>query len=133
MPLGLWRKKHIIRRFNGCIEVRDGYAIPESYNDMIMLMDVQTTKKGHITDENGDYTLQRLKSFSDDEVMTASEAEKRRADCLWFQGKWFECLSSILSENTVLRHYTSEWIQCLNQEEPPIDSDQAEKEEETNP
>ena len=133
MPLGLWRKKHIIRRFSGCIEVRDGYAIPESYNDMIMLMDVQTTKKGHITDENGDYTLQRLKSFSDDEVMTASETEKRRADCLWFQGKWFECVSSILSENTVLRHYTSEWIQCLNQEEPPIDSDQAEKEEETNP
>ena len=112
------------------MEVQDGYAIPESYNDIIILMDVQTTKKGHVTDESGDYTLQRLKAFSDDEVMTASEAEKQRADCLWFQGKWFECVSSILSENTVLKHYTSEWIQCLNQEEPPIDPDQTEKEEE---
>ena len=130
MPLGLWRKKHTIRRFNGCMEVQDGYAIPESYNDIIILMDVQTTKKGHVTDESGDYTLQRLKAFSDDEVMTASEAEKRRADCLWFQGKWFECVSSILSENTVLKHYTSEWIQCLTQEEQPIDPDQTEKEEE---
>ena len=65
MPLGLWRKKHTIRRFNGCMEVQDGYAIPESCNDIIILMDVQTTKKGHVTDESGDYTLQRLKAFSD--------------------------------------------------------------------
>ena len=51
------------------MEVQDGYAIPESYNDIIILMDVQTTKKGHVTDESGDYTLQRLKAFSDDEVI----------------------------------------------------------------
>lgn len=119
MPLGLWRKEHIIRRYSGCMEVQDGYAIPESYNDMIILMDVQTTKKGHTTDESGDYTLQHLKAFSDDEVMTASEVGKQRADCLWYQGKWFECVSSVLSENTILRHYTSEWTQCLNQEDPP--------------
>lgn len=118
MPLGLWRKPRIVRRYEAS-EAKGGYAMPGGATDIVIKMDVQTLKKSHTTSDDGDYTLQRVKAFSDDQVFTADQLTQKRADCLWFQGKWFECVSCILSENTVLKHYTSEFVQCLTQEEPP--------------
>lgn len=117
MSLGIWMRKHTFRRFADPVS-KGGYSL-SGHKDISIPADVQTISKALKTDTDGDYPLQRLKVFSNDEILTADEKTGRKADLLWFQGKWFECRSSRLSENTMLRHYTCEFIQCLDQPDPP--------------
>lgn len=112
-----WRKKRIFRRFTEA-EPINGYSSSD-YDDVVILADVQTVSKKNSTEEDGDDSLQKVKAFTDEEIRTADVEKGILADNLWFQGKWFECQSSVLSENTILKHYTSEFVQCLNQNEPP--------------
>lgn len=116
MGLSLWKRKHLLRRFTEPM-LRDGYDTYECY-DFAFKADVQTTSRVTNTFEDGDRNVQSLKVFSDLEIHVASQ-DGLPADMLWFQGKWFECRSSRLSENTFLKHWTSTFVQCLNQLEPP--------------
>ena len=118
MPFGLWRKSYTVRRY-GASDVENGYTIPGSFEDITISLNVQTGKCETVTDEDGEHKLQKLEVFSDDEIRMVSEAEQRMADRLWFQGKWYECRSAILLDNTILAHYECEFVQCLHQEEPP--------------
>jgi len=117
MGLSLWKKAYILRRFRDSV-ASGGYMTSE-YDDMTIKADVQTTDRSVSTDSDGDYALQHLKVFSDMEILVANEDKKTMADKLWFQGKWFECRSSRLSNNTFLAHWTSTFVQCLHQDPPP--------------
>lgn len=117
MGLPLWKKKHIIRRFHDP-ETVAGY-VTQDYDDMVILSDVQTADKSASMGEDGDIPRQTLKMFSDSEVNVVDSVKGTPGDQLWFQGKWFECRSSVLSENTFLRHYTSTFIECPVQNDPP--------------
>lgn len=117
MLLNIWQKPRTVRRFSSS-ESANGYEFT-SHEDLTLLADVQTSQRHQKTEDDGDSLFQTLKVFSNDEFQTADEATGRRADLLWFQGKWFECRSSILSDNTILSHWTSEFVQCLDQQEPP--------------
>lgn len=117
MGLPLWKKKHILRRFRDP-EVLGGYETHD-YDDMIIQSDVQTTDNYATMGEDGDEPRQSLKMFSDCEICVADTTKGILGDQLWFQGKWFECRSSVLSENTFLRHYTSTFVECPVQNDPP--------------
>lgn len=82
-------------------------------------MDVQTMSDEARTTPDGTESVQRLKVFCDVEILTENEHAQRKADRLWFQGKWFDCQSSRLSENTPLRHWTATFVECLDQDAPP--------------
>ena len=71
------------------------------------------------TSPDGRDAVQMLKVFCDFEILVENESKQQKADRVWFQGKWFECQSSRLSENTPLRHYTATFVQCLDNDEPP--------------
>lgn len=118
MPFGMWRKPYTVRRFEPS-EPQGGYLVPGSYADMTIKMDVQVGKCETVTDEDGDHSLRKLEVFSDEEIRAVDE--QTMADRLWYQGKWYECRSAILLENTILSHYECEFIQCLHQEKPPVE------------
>ena len=117
MGLGLWKRKHHLRRFKEP-EIRGGHVF-EKYEDIYFKADVQTTGRTTSTGLDGDFARQDLKVFSDLEMRVADAQTGVRADMLWHQGKWFECRSSRLSENTFLKHWTSTFVQCVNQPDPP--------------
>lgn len=117
MGLSLWKRKHILRRKMD--PVAYGGYVREDYQDILIMADIQTTDKSVSTGPDGDRSVQSLKMFCDFEVNTANRATGTRGDKVWHQGKWFECTSSRLSENTFLHHWTSTFVECLNQEEPP--------------
>lgn len=48
-----------------------------------------------------------LKTFGDFPVRTSKQEECVRSDQLLYDGRWFECMSSRLSRNTILKHWTS--------------------------
>ncbi len=113
------KRKHLIRRYSPQTYT-DGYAsVP--YEDSIFLMDVQTMEDIVETTPDGTVSRQRVKTFCDSPILVEDQEKERKADRLWFQEKWFECRSSRLSENTPLRHYTSTFVQCLDQDPPPED------------
>lgn len=119
MGLPLWKKKRLIRRYSLPTNV-DGYQVPLS-EDFYISADVQTTGNTSSTGEDGDISTQSLKVFTDTELKVADGMTGTFGDRLWFQGKWFECRSSRLSENTFLKHWTSTFVQCTNQEDPPCE------------
>ena len=113
------KREHLIRRYSKPTIVNGYSSIP--YEDSIFMMDVQTMEDIVETTPDGSVSRQRLKTFCDDPILVEDQDEEQKADRLWFQGKWFECRSSRLSENTPLRHYTSTFIQCLDKDPPPGD------------
>lgn len=113
-----FKKKRIIRRFTG-VQSHDGY-ISTPYIEMTLPMDVQTNDKSTNHGSDGGESVQRLKVFCDYELYTDDSSRNQKGDQLWFQGKWFYCKSSRLSENTPLRHWTCTFIQCLKQDAPPV-------------
>lgn len=117
------KRPYVIRRYSEP-EIIHGYtSIP--YEDKVLQMDIQTEKDTVITSSDGDKSVQSLKVFCDDEILVENQEKQQKADRLWYQGKWFTCRSSRLSENTPLRHWTATFIECLDSEPGP-DSEESE-------
>lgn len=115
--MNFFRKPYTLRRFSEPKIIR-GYP-SVLYEERTLLMDVQTMEDAVITESDGSRSVQRLKVFCDEEVLVENTVRKQKADRLWFQGKWFECRASRLSENTPLRHWTSTFVECLDQDAGP--------------
>lgn len=118
------KRPHTLRRYSEPVYVKGYSSIP--YKDLTLPMDVQTLEDVVITTPDGSESVQKLKVFCDSEILVESEQKQQKADRLWFHGKWFECRSCRLSENTPLRHYTATFIECLDQE--PIKEEERENE-----
>ena len=114
-----FKRPHLIRRYLEPTEQDGWVSIP--YEDMTLLLDVQTMSDAAVTTPDGTKSVQRLKVFCDSEILTENRHTQQKADRLWFQGKWFDCQSSRLSENTPLRHWTATFVECLDFEDPPSD------------
>ena len=120
MGIGLWKKPYTLRRFKGA--VASGGYVTQDYEDMVVRLDIQTTDKSGTMSEFGDHTVQRIKVFTIDkktEIKPADEKSGTSGDWVWFQGKWFECRSARLSENTILHHWTCTFVELKNQMPPP--------------
>lgn len=115
MGLRLWKRKRILRRYTGH-EVVNGYELV-THEDRIISADIQTTALSVTTGLEGDMAVQRIKVFTDTQLNVARD--DLPGDRIWFQGRWFECRSTKLSENTFLKHWTSTFVECVNQEDAP--------------
>lgn len=111
------KRPHLLRRYSEPKIVRGYSSI--LYEDLTFPMDVQTLEDVVMTTPDGSKSVQRLKVFCDSIILVEDEATQQKADRLWFQNKWFECTSSRLSENTLLRHWTATFVECLDAEPGP--------------
>lgn len=115
-----FKKPRTIRRYSEPKNVKGYISIP--YTEITLPMDIQTLENVDITTQDGTTSVQKLKAFCDEPILTESANNQQKADRVWFQGKWFDCTSCRLSENTPLKHYTATFIECLNQENPPVNA-----------
>lgn len=112
-----FKRPYKVRRYSQPRNVKGYISIP--YKEITLPMDVQTMEDIVTTTEDGAKSIQRLKVFCDSEILVEDKGRQQKADRLWYQGKWFDCQSSRLSENTPLRHWTATFVQCLNSESGP--------------
>lgn len=105
----MFYRPYRIRRFGATKFVR-GHST-SSMEEYMFPMDVQTSDNTSSTDESGTRTVQHLKSFSKEKMIPADQKKNIQGDLLYFQDKWFRCDSCKLSDNTMLRHYTSTWTE----------------------
>lgn len=115
MAIKIWKKPRILRTYSTPV-YQNGYIV-ENCTDQIVMLDIQTMSDTQRTTPEGDRPMQRIKTFGDAHIQIAHDGIK--ADKVYFQGLWFECVASRLSENTVIRHWTSEFVECLDQPDPP--------------
>ena len=119
----LFYKGYVLRRFQPS-NYSKGYS-SSSFADKPLHADIQTLQNISTTGESGAYSKQKIKVFSKEKVQIADKSKGIRADWIYFQDKWFEAVSCRLSENTLLKHYTSEFEEILNGEleeflKPPV-------------
>ena len=112
--MNFFKKPYTLRRFSPPRYVKGYSTIP--YNDRTVLMDVQTLSDDIITTPDGSRAVKRLKVFCDSEILVEDTDKGQKADRIYFQGKWFDCRSSRLSDNTILRHYTATFVEILDNE-----------------
>lgn len=86
--------------------VADGYPIA-GYKDIPVTLDVQTLSDDEVIEAGGSRDEEMLKTFGDFPVRTSRQEGCVRSDQLLYEGRWFECMSSRLSKNTILKHWTS--------------------------
>lgn len=109
-----FKKPYKIRRFEPPIFIK-GYA-HTPFNDLTIKADVQTMDDTARTTPDGGTSVQRIKIFCDNEILIDDPSTQQKADRLFFNKKWFECVSCKLSENTFLKHFVATFVECLDQE-----------------
>lgn len=115
--MNFFKRPYTVRRHSEPKNIRGYISIP--YKDMTLPMDIQTMEDVVVTTEDGARSVQQLKVFCDSELLVEDKEKQQKADCVWFQEKWFDCQSCRLSENTPLRHWTATFIQCLDSKDGP--------------
>ena len=110
-------KPQFLRRFKEP-EIVEGYY-NASYDDITLPANVQTLEDEIITASEGERSVRRLEMFSDERIMTDDPENRIKADMLWYQGKWYQCRSSVLCDTTILKHWDSVFVECLIQDAPP--------------
>lgn len=96
---------YTLRRY-GEDKIVNGYPTA-GYEDMTVSLDVQTLSDDEVIEAGGSRDKMMLKSFGDFPIRTSKQEEGVRSDQLLYEGRWFECMSSRLSRNTILKHWTS--------------------------
>lgn len=86
--------------------VVNGYPVA-GYEDMAVFLDVQTMSDDEVIEAGGSRDKMMLKSFGDFPIRCSNQEEGVRSDQLLYDGRWFECISSRLSKNTIIKHWLS--------------------------
>ena len=92
---------YTLRRY-GEDQIIDGYPTA-GYEDIQVVLDVQTMSDDEVIEAGGSRDEQMLKTFGNFSIRTSKQEECVRSDQLLYDGRWFECMSSRLSQNTILK------------------------------
>lgn len=128
MGLTIFRREFVVRHF-GEEEIIDGYGTAP-YSDTVEVLNVQPLSADELQAlPEGERKTKRMKAFSDFVFNTADQSTGRRGDWLFYRGNmdpvghWYECVSSLGWDHTMLSHCRSEFVQVAEAEsytpEPP--------------
>ena len=58
----------------------------------------------------GKRKMKRIEGHGMEPLLVADEKENRKGDMLWYRGDWYECVSSMLYDHTILNHYNYQFV-----------------------
>lgn len=121
--MGLFRRRYTLRRHSASKTV-DGYSA-SGYSDVTVSLNVQPLSSDELLAlPEGERTVERVKTFGADKLLTADEHSGTPGDWLLYDGKWYECKSCVHWLHTPLAHYEAEWVISAEQRiESPEEDD----------
>lgn len=115
MGFGIFKREFVVRRF-GDERIINGYGVA-SYSDTTARLNVQPLSQDEIQAlPEGEQKTKRMKAFGDLVFAAADQSTGRRGDWLFYQGSmdpdghWYECVSSVGWDHTLLHHCRSEFV-----------------------
>ena len=111
-----FKDTYILRRF-GESTIINGHQIFQN-EDMEVELDVQTVSDEELMEETGSRDKMILKTFGDFPIRCSKQEDNVVSDQLFYEGRWFECISSRLSKNTFIKHWTSTFSLVPESTEP---------------
>lgn len=131
MGLGIFRRDFVVRRFGESGFV-DGYGVA-AFTDTMTSLNVQPLSKDELRAlPEGQRRTKRMKAFGDLVFTPSDEPTGRRGDWLYYRGSmdpeghWYECVSSLGWDHTMLSHCRSDFVQVSESAAkslPPPDPD----------
>lgn len=119
MNIKLFQKPYVIRRYEQQVISDDAYA-SQSYRDFVTRLNVQPLSNEELLAlPEGERTVMRRKAFGKDLLRSADEAAGTLGDRLFYQDRWYVCISSIKWNGTILRHFYSEFVVLPSAEQDP--------------
>ena len=119
MKIRNFRKPYTVRKY-GKQEIIDGYP-RAPYTDVKLRLNVQPLSADDLQAlPEGQRMVKRVKAFGAARLASADEYEGVPGDRLYYQGLWWDCVSSVMWEHTALRHFRSEFTLL-----PPEDQEAA--------
>jgi hypothetical protein len=116
--LGLFKKPYTIRHYEAQTLI-NGYA-SAPYTDTTQRLNVQPLTPDELMAlPEGDRTVKRIKTFGKLRLASADEFEGIPGDRLFYNGRWFECTSSVMWDHTFLAHYRSDFTILPQKEQMP--------------
>lgn len=98
--------KHYTLRRYGESKVVNGYST-DGHTDMSVFLDVQTISDDEVKEDTGSRDDMMLKTFGDFPIRCTKQENGVQPDRLFYDGRWYECTASRLSQNTFIKHWTS--------------------------
>ncbi|MBE6725089.1 MAG: hypothetical protein E7576_07870 [Ruminococcaceae bacterium] len=106
MNIRLFNRKYTLRSF-GPPTIRNGYAIPSGYTDKTVSIHVHPSGGDQVQDKDGagEGVARRLEGHGEVEIKISDREAGTKADMLFFDGHWYECVSCEHWFHTILTHY----------------------------
>ena len=107
--LSIFRKPYTVRQHG--VETRKRGLASSPYTDVKMSLNIQPQAPDSFEGrEEGDVTVKQLKSWGNKRLTSADEHNNVPGDLLFYQGAWYECISSVSWSHTPLAHYQSDFV-----------------------
>lgn len=104
MNVSIFNKKYKLRRFEEQHEVK-GYLVA-SYTDRTVCLHIHPSGSDSLTaNPEGERVVKKLEGHGTCPLVVANADANIKGDLIWYQGSWYECISSQLYDNTMLSHY----------------------------
>lgn len=105
MNIRLFNRGYTLRRFKEPREIR-GYMVSD-FEDLSVNIHVHPSGGDQVTDRDGagETLHRRLEGHGEVEIKISDREAGTKADMLYFDGKWYECVSCERWFHTILTHY----------------------------
>lgn len=115
----IFKNDYTLRRY-GEQQLTKGHAT-SPYTDCIVKLNVQPLSADEMQAlPEGERTVKRLKSIGRYPITAADQYKNTPGDRLFYDGHWYECVSSIRWNHTPLSHHRSEFVIVSEVEEAII-------------
>ena len=109
MNITLFNRLYWIRRFGKQRNVK-GYLVSD-HKDFGASLHIHVSGTDQMQpNPEGQRKMKRLEGHGMEDLVAADEKTNRKGDLLWYRGDWYECVSSMLYDHTILCHYNYQFV-----------------------
>jgi hypothetical protein len=108
MNITLFNRKYWIRRFGEQRNVR-GYMVADR-EDFVANIHVHPGSEVIQEVPEGERSIRRLEGHGPEALRASSHNGGTKGDLLYYNGEWYECVSSVSWNHTLLNHYNYSFV-----------------------
>lgn len=109
MNITLFNRKYWARRFGQSHDIR-GYTYTP-HEDFVVSLNVHPAGNDTIQAmPEGERKIKRLEAHGTDVLHPASQDSGEKGDLLFYHGTWYECISAVEWDHTILNHYNYSFV-----------------------